>query len=176
MAFKGLKPILYGGREVWPLIEGGKGVSATNHMSSGAWAAAGGIGTVSAVNADSYDAEGKIIPQIYDQLTRLERHEQLIRYAIDGAVEQVSRAYDIASGQRRDQHQRAVGNGRRAAGARRRAREDPGPGRRRHLRRGHALQAVRDRRSATTSTTCRSSARRAPSARCGSAPITRSAS
>jgi hypothetical protein len=38
--FKGLKPILYGGREVWPLVEGGKGVSATNHASSGAWAAA----------------------------------------------------------------------------------------------------------------------------------------
>ncbi|MBW8785209.1 MAG: nitronate monooxygenase [Novosphingobium sp.] len=98
MAFKGLQPIRYGGREVWPLIEGGKGVSATNHTSSGAWAAAGGIGTVSAVNADSYDAEGKIIPQLYEQLTRLERHEQLIRYAIDGAVEQVRRAYDIASG------------------------------------------------------------------------------
>ena len=98
MAFKGLKPILYGGREVWPLIEGGKGVSATNHMSSGAWAAAGGIGTVSAVNADSYDAEGRIIPQIYEQLTRLERHEQLVRYAIDGAVEQVRRAYEIAGG------------------------------------------------------------------------------
>ena len=96
--FKGLKPILYGGREVWPLIEGGKGVSATNHSSSGAWAAAGGIGTVSAVNADSYDAEGKIIPQVYEQLTRRERHEQLIRYAIDGAVEQVRRAYDIAGG------------------------------------------------------------------------------
>ena len=98
MDFKGVKPILYGGREVWPLIEGGKGVSATNHMSSGAWAAAGGIGTVSAVNADSYDAEGKIIPQVYHQLTRKERHEQLVRYAIDGAVEQVRRAYDIASG------------------------------------------------------------------------------
>jgi len=98
MEFKGLQPILYGGREVWPLIEGGKGVSATNHMSSGAWAAAGGIGTVSAVNADSYDAEGRIVPQIYDALTRLERHEQLVRYAIDGAVEQVKRAYDVASG------------------------------------------------------------------------------
>ena len=98
MAFKGLQPISYGGREVWPLIEGGKGVSATNHTSSGAWAAAGGIGTVSAVNADSYDAEGKIIPQVYEQLTRRERHEQLIRYAIDGATEQVKRAYDIASG------------------------------------------------------------------------------
>jgi nitronate monooxygenase len=98
MSFKGLKPILYGGREVWPLIEGGKGVAATNHMSSGAWAAAGGIGTVSAVNADSYDAEGKIIPQIYAALTRRERHDELIRYAIDGAVEQVRRAYDLASG------------------------------------------------------------------------------
>ena len=98
-AFKGLQPIRYGGREVWPLVEGGKGVSATNHMSSGAWAAAGGIGTVSAVNADSYDAEGKIVPQVYDQLTRKERHEQLIRYAVDGAVEQVRRAHEMSNGQ-----------------------------------------------------------------------------
>ncbi len=98
MLFKGLQPILYGGREVWPLVEGGKGVSATNHMSSGAWAAAGGIGTVSAVNADSYDPSGKIIPQIYRALTRRERHEELVQYAIDGAVEQVRRAYDLASG------------------------------------------------------------------------------
>ena len=98
MSFKGLRPIVYGGREVWPLVEGGKGVSATNHASSGAWAAAGGIGTVSAVNADSYDSAGNIIPQVYPQRTRKERHEQLIAYAIDGAVEQVRRAYDIASG------------------------------------------------------------------------------
>ncbi|MFA7588567.1 MAG: nitronate monooxygenase [Novosphingobium sp.] len=98
MSFKGLKPILYAGREVWPLIEGGKGVSASNHASSGAWAAAGGIGTISAVNADSYDPEGKIIPQVYEQLTRRERHEQLIRYGIDGAVEQVRRAHEIAGG------------------------------------------------------------------------------
>ncbi|RJY08589.1 NAD(P)H-dependent flavin oxidoreductase [Aurantiacibacter aquimixticola] len=98
MAFKGLKPIMYGGNEVWPLIEGGKGVSATNHASSGAWAAAGGIGTVSAVNADSYDAEGKIVPQVYDALTRKERHEQLIQYAIDGATAQVQKAHDIAGG------------------------------------------------------------------------------
>ncbi|WP_066556244.1 NAD(P)H-dependent flavin oxidoreductase [Croceicoccus bisphenolivorans] len=99
MSFKGLQPINYGGKEVWPLIEGGKGVSATNHASSGAWAAAGGIGTVSAVNADSYDAEGKIVPQVYEQMTRRERHEQLIRYAIDGGVEQVKRAHEISGGQ-----------------------------------------------------------------------------
>lgn len=96
--FKGLTPIVYGGREVWPLVEGGKGVAATNHMSAGAWAAAGGIGTVSAVNADSYDPDGKIIPQVYKALTRRERHEELIEYAIEGAVQQVKRAWDIAGG------------------------------------------------------------------------------
>jgi len=98
MSFKGLKPISYGGREVWPLIEGGKGVAATNHASSGAWAAAGGIGTVSAVNADSFDAEGKIVPQVYHAMTRRERHDELIRYAIDGGVQQVQRAHEIAGG------------------------------------------------------------------------------
>ena len=98
MVFKGLKPIQYGGREVWPLVEGGKGVSATNHMSSGAWAAAGGIGTVSAVNADSYDPEGRIVPQVYTALTRRERHEELVQYAIDGAVAQVEKAHELANG------------------------------------------------------------------------------
>ena len=48
-----LNSIRMGGREMLPLVEGGKGVSATNHASSGAWAAAGGLGTVSAVNADT---------------------------------------------------------------------------------------------------------------------------
>jgi NAD(P)H-dependent flavin oxidoreductase YrpB (nitropropane dioxygenase family) len=98
MMFKGIRPIRYGGREVLPLIEGGKGVSATNHASSGAWAAAGGIGTVSAVNADSYDPEGKIIPQVYHALTRRDRHEELIHYAIEGASEQVRRAFEMTNG------------------------------------------------------------------------------
>jgi nitronate monooxygenase len=96
--FKGIKPIVYRGREVWPLIEGGKGVSATNHASAGAWAAAGGIGTVSAVNADSYDPTGKIIPQVYAAKTRRERHDELIQYGIDGAVAQVERAYEMSNG------------------------------------------------------------------------------
>src|SRR5688500_10512253 len=96
---KGIQPIRYAGREVLPLVEGGMGVSATTDASSGAWAAAGGIGTVSAVNADSYDPEGRIIPQVYHALTRRERHEELVQYAIDGAVAKVERAYDIAGGQ-----------------------------------------------------------------------------
>src|SRR3546814_680680 len=79
-------------------MEGGKGVAVSNHASSGAWAAAGGIGTISAVNADSYDPTGKIIPQVYSELSRRGRHEELVAYAIDGGVEQVQRAWDIAGG------------------------------------------------------------------------------
>ncbi|MBK8629826.1 MAG: nitronate monooxygenase [Sphingomonadales bacterium] len=96
--FKGLKPIVYGGKEVWPLVEGGKGVAATNHASSGAWAAAGGIGTVSCVNADNYDPEGAVIRQVYSGKTREERHRELIRYGIDGGVAQVQRAWEISGG------------------------------------------------------------------------------
>ncbi|AAV89541.1 2-nitropropane dioxygenase NPD [Zymomonas mobilis subsp. mobilis ZM4 = ATCC 31821] len=96
--FKGLHPIRYGKREVWPLIEGGKGIAASDHMSAGAWAAANGIGTISAVNADSYDENGRIIPQIYHSKTRPERHQELVQYAINGAIDQVKRAHDIASG------------------------------------------------------------------------------
>ncbi len=97
--WSGLKPIIYGGKEVWPLIEGGKGVAVTNHASSGAWAAAGGIGTVSAVNADNYDADGNMLEYHYTGRTRAERHEELIAYSIAGGVEQVRRAWDLAGGQ-----------------------------------------------------------------------------
>ncbi|MBV7257302.1 nitronate monooxygenase [Pacificimonas sp. WHA3] len=93
---KTINSIRMGAREVLPLVEGGKGVSATNGQSSGAWAAAGGIGTVSAVNADSYDDNGDIIPQIYHGRTRDDRHEELVRYGIDGGVAQLKQARDLA--------------------------------------------------------------------------------
>ena len=62
---KALNAIRMGGFEVLPLVEGGKGVSISNGISAGHWAAAGGVGTFSAVNADSFDAEGRRIPQTY---------------------------------------------------------------------------------------------------------------
>ena len=98
---KALNAIRMGGREVLPLVEGGKGVAVSNGESSGAWAAAGGIGTVSAVNADAYDSEGRVIPQIYHGKTRRERHEELVRYAIDGGIAQVRRAHEIRGGEGR---------------------------------------------------------------------------
>ena len=98
---KALNPIVIAGQEVLPLVEGGKGVAVSNGRSSGAWAAAGGIGTFSGVNADSYDASGKYIPQIYHGRTRKERHEELVKYAIDGGVTQARIAHETRGGQGR---------------------------------------------------------------------------
>jgi len=100
---------------------------------------------VSAVNADSYDPDGKIIPQIYKALTRRERHEELIRIRDRRRRPAGQARVRHCRRQGRDQHQRVVGNGRRAACAARRARAHARPRRRRDLRRGHAVQAVRDR-------------------------------
>ena len=55
---KPLNPIVVSGREVLPLVEGGKGISISNGESSGAWAASGAVGTFSGVNADSYSEKG----------------------------------------------------------------------------------------------------------------------
>jgi hypothetical protein len=89
------------GKEVLPVVEGGKGIAVSNGESSGAWASAGGIGTFSGVNADSYDAQGKIIPQIYHGKTRRERHEELIAYAVKGGITQAKIAYERSNGQGR---------------------------------------------------------------------------
>ncbi len=98
---KAINAIRMGGVEVLPVVEGGKGVSVSNGESCGAWAASGGVGTFSAVNADSYDADGKPIPQLYHGKTRRDRHEELVRYAIDGAITQAKKAWEMAGGKGR---------------------------------------------------------------------------
>ncbi len=98
---KSLNPILLSGKEVLPLIEGGKGISITNGQSSGAWAAAGGVGTFSCVNADAHDEQGRLIPLVYKGTTRRERHEELIKYAIKGGITQARIAHQVAGGQGR---------------------------------------------------------------------------
>ena len=96
-----LKPLVISGREVLPLVEGGKGISISNGESSGAWAAASGVGTFSGVNADSPDEEGRRIPQVYRGRTRAERHEELVAYAIAGGIHQARVAHERSNGQGR---------------------------------------------------------------------------
>ena len=98
---KAINAIRMGGVDVLPLVEGGKGVAISNGVTAGHWAAGGGAGTLSAVNADSYDEDGRIIPQIYHGRTRRERHEEMVAYGIQGGIAQARRAYDIAGGQGR---------------------------------------------------------------------------
>ncbi len=93
-----LKTVVISGKEVLPIVEGGKGIGATNGYSAGAFAAAGAVGTFSGVNADRYDENGQVIPQVYHSKTRRERHEELINMGIDGAVQQARIAYDKACG------------------------------------------------------------------------------
>jgi NAD(P)H-dependent flavin oxidoreductase YrpB (nitropropane dioxygenase family) len=96
-----INAIRMGGFDVLPLVEGGKGVAVSNGTTAGHWALGGGIGTISAVNADSYDDAGNPIPQVYHARTRRERHEELIAYAIKGAVTQARKAFDITGGKGR---------------------------------------------------------------------------
>ena len=93
--FPTLNSLKISGADVLPLIEGGKGCCVTNGNTSGAWAEAGGIGTISGVNPDSYDSNGIIIPQTYSGKTRIERHQELINYAIEGGVQQAKIAHDM---------------------------------------------------------------------------------
>jgi nitronate monooxygenase len=96
-----LKPLVLSGREVWPLVEGGKGISISNGLSSGAWAATGGIGTFSGVNGDYFDERGRLVPLVYRGRTRLERHEELISYSIRAAISQARIAHDVRGGEGR---------------------------------------------------------------------------
>ena len=96
-----LQPLIISGAEVLPIVEGGKGVSVSNGRSAGAFAAAGCVGTFSAVNADNFDEDGRVIPQIYRGKTRRDRYEELVGYAIQGGITQAKKAYDVSAGRGR---------------------------------------------------------------------------
>jgi len=96
-----LQPLMISGKEVLPLIEGGKGVAVSTGQSSGAWAAAGGVGTFSAVNADEVDENGAIIRTVYHGRSRKERFEELVAQGISGGIKQARIAHEVSNGQGR---------------------------------------------------------------------------
>lgn len=95
---KALNAYQISGAEVLPLVEGGKGVAISNGLTAGSWAKAGGIGTFSCVNPDSYNADGSFIPQVYHGATRSERFDELKAYAIQGGIEQARIAHETREG------------------------------------------------------------------------------
>ena len=92
-----LKSVLISGKEVLPLVEGGKGVSISTGDTSGAWAASGAVGTVSVVNANIFNF-CDMFSSKYASKTRKERNEDLLKYSIDGAVNQIKVAFEKSCG------------------------------------------------------------------------------
>ena len=93
-----LEPMNISGKEVLPLIEGGKGVAVSNGETTGAWAAAGGVGTFSAVNADSIDENGNIVRTIYHGKSRIARFAELVTQGIAGGISQAKVAHEVSGG------------------------------------------------------------------------------
>jgi NAD(P)H-dependent flavin oxidoreductase YrpB (nitropropane dioxygenase family) len=93
-----IKPVIISGKEVLPIIEGGKGIGVSNGKTSGSFAEANAVGTFSGVNADRYDENGNIKPVIYKTKTRKERHLELIEMGIEGAVTQARIAHEVSKG------------------------------------------------------------------------------
>lgn len=98
---KPLKSLIISGREVLPLIEGGKGVAVSTCKTAGAWAAENAVGTISGVIPDIVDENGEIIPMDIKSKTRRERFEEQVRHSIDGIISQVKVAHEIACGKGR---------------------------------------------------------------------------
>ncbi|NBX04026.1 MAG: nitronate monooxygenase [Alphaproteobacteria bacterium] len=80
------------------MVEGGKGIGASNGTSAGAFAAAGAVGTFSGVNAQFYDDNGQVIPYVYKATTRRERHEELVALSTQGGITQAKIAHEKAGG------------------------------------------------------------------------------
>ncbi|MDQ7010584.1 MAG: nitronate monooxygenase [Mariprofundaceae bacterium] len=93
-----LKSLKLSGKEVLPLVEGGKGVAVSNGETTGAWAAAGGVGTFSAVNADRVDENGNIIRTVYHGKSRMARFRELVAQGIAGGISQAQIAHEVAGG------------------------------------------------------------------------------
>ena len=86
------------GKEVFPLIEGGKGINASDGRSAGAWAHENCVGTFSGVSPDFYDAKGNVIIETFMKKIRPERHEEMIEYAIRGGAAQAQVAHEVSGG------------------------------------------------------------------------------
>ena len=98
---KSLNPIIISGKEVLPLIEGGKGINASDGRSSGAWAHENCVGTFSGVSPDYYDEKGNVIFERYFKKDRPSRHQEMVEQSIRGCLAQAEIAHEVSGGKGR---------------------------------------------------------------------------
>lgn len=95
---KTLQKIFLSGSEVYPLVEGGKGINGTDGLSSGAWAKEGGVGTISMVSPTACNDKNEPVPEVFQEKNREKRHREMVEYAVKGGISQAKIAYETASG------------------------------------------------------------------------------
>ncbi len=96
------KSVFIDGAWILPLIQGGKGVGATNGTTAGAWALENAGGTIAATGASTtIGKNSRDISYTYSSLTRPERHEEMIKWSIKGCTLQVQIAHQAAQGRGR---------------------------------------------------------------------------
>jgi NAD(P)H-dependent flavin oxidoreductase YrpB (nitropropane dioxygenase family) len=93
-----LKSVTLAGREVLPLVEGGKGISVSNGLTCGAWARCGGMGTFSGVNPDYLENGKWVAPSVFRGKSRAERQKELVEYGVRGCLDQAAVAHETAGG------------------------------------------------------------------------------
>ena len=98
---KNLNPIIISGKEVLPLIEGGKGINGSDGRSSGAWAHENCVGTFSGVSPDYYDEKGNVIFERYFKKDRPSRHQEMVEQSIKGCLAQAQIAHEVSGGKGR---------------------------------------------------------------------------
>ena len=86
------------GAAVWPIIEGGKGVAASDGITAGHFAKACAVGTFSGASPKYINNNGEYEPIVYKAKNRIARHEELIEYSIKAGISQARIASEIDSG------------------------------------------------------------------------------
>jgi nitronate monooxygenase len=98
---KPIEKIKISGTYVWPIIEGGKGIGASNGETAGAFAAANSVGTISGVFPPSIDEYGKMYPLEFSASTRKGRSKEIIKHSIEGSIREIKKAHEISEGRGR---------------------------------------------------------------------------
>ncbi len=98
---KPIEKIKISGAYVWPIIEGGKGIGASNGETAGAFAAADSVGTISGVFPPSLNEHGEMQPLIFTGTTRKSRSREIIRHSIEGSIREIKKAHEISGGRGR---------------------------------------------------------------------------
>ncbi|MCL2439299.1 MAG: nitronate monooxygenase [Alphaproteobacteria bacterium] len=92
-----LKSILLAGREILPIIEGGKGINVSTGKTAGAFAANDCMGTFSGVNPDLI-IDGKSVQPVPVGNSRTLRQASLVDLGVQGCLDQAAIAHEESRG------------------------------------------------------------------------------